>query len=130
LSTEGKRARLVDAQTNVKGPEENFGIAVLADQLAVNPAVHSPEQYVRAVRHAFERAGEQTIDEQFSIDISGIRFVGACTKVNQNGLVYYHGVFTTFLKGYILSLEVKAATPERVKQVAKSKVKFDPPRGK
>src|SRR5260370_37414966 len=44
VSSQGKRARLVDAQANSKNWEDKYEIAILADALADNPLVHSPEQ--------------------------------------------------------------------------------------
>src|SRR4029077_5372783 len=57
VSPEGKRARLVDVQNNSSNSQDKFEITVLADSLAANPLVHSPEQYARSVRHQFEKQG-------------------------------------------------------------------------
>jgi len=54
VSSEGKRARLVDVQANPDNWQDKFEIAALADTLAANLLVHSPEQYARSVRHQFE----------------------------------------------------------------------------
>jgi hypothetical protein len=123
LSADEKRARLVDAVA--KKFEDRYEIAILADQLSANPAIHSAEQYLRSVRHGLEREGEQTVDEKFTLEITGVQFVGATLKVTEDGVVHYRGIFTTLMKGYILNLDVAAATPERTKLLAKSKVRFD-----
>lgn len=124
VSSEGKRARLVDAQSNAKNWEEKFSIAILADALSANPLVHSPTQYVRSVRHQLEREGMATIQDETPIEISGLKFVQATMKVTEQGRTHYQAVYTTFLNGYILSLQVEAPTPERLNQIVLSMVKF------
>jgi len=124
VSTEGKRARLVDAQANSKNWEDKYEIAILADALAANPLVHSPEQYVRAVRHQLEKEGLVTVSEESSTEISGMHFVAAAVRVNDQDHSHYRGLYTTFLNGYILSLDVTAASPERLRTIVHSMVHF------
>jgi hypothetical protein len=124
VSSEGKRARLVDARLNGKNWEEKYSIAILADALSANPLVHSPTQYVRSVRHQLEREGMATVQEETSIEISGLKFVQATMKVTEQGRIHYQGMYTTFLNGYIFSLQVEAPTPERLNQIVLSMVKF------
>jgi hypothetical protein len=124
VSSEGKRARLVDAQANAKNREDKYEIAVLADLLAANPLIHSPEQYVRAVRHGLEREGLATVSQESPVDISGIHFVATTMRVSDEGNAYYRGLYTTFLNEYILSLDVTAASPERLTKIVQSMVHF------
>ena len=77
INEQGKRARLVDAEANSKVWEEHYEIAVLADSLAANPRIRSPEQYLRAVRRGLEKEGLRTIGEETSVEISGLRFAHA-----------------------------------------------------
>jgi hypothetical protein len=127
LSSQGKRARLVDAEANAKEWKDKFSIAVLADALSANLLVRSPEQYVRSVRHQLEREGLTTVQEESPIDISGVRFVQATMKTTEGGLAHYQGLYTTFLNGYILSLQVEAPSQERLKQIVLSMVSFKVP---
>jgi hypothetical protein len=129
ISSQGKRARLIDAEANAKKWEDKYSIAVLADALSANPLIHSPEQYVRSVRHQFEKEGMQTVEQESSIEISGLPFVQATMKTTQQGLMHYQGMYTTFLNGYILSLQVEAPSPERLRQIVLSMVQFKAPSG-
>jgi hypothetical protein len=125
VSSEGKRARLVDVENNASNFQDKFRIAVLADSLAANPLVHSPEQYARSVRYQFEKEGMETEKEESPIEISGLPFVRAILKVNEGGSTYYRAIYTTFLNGYILSLDVAGASPENIAQVVSRAVKFE-----
>jgi len=124
VSPNGKRARLVDAQAKAKGREDLYEIAVLADLLAANPLIHSPEQYVRAVRHGLEKEGLTTVSEESPTEISGVHFVSAVMKVTDQEHSHYRGLYSTFLNGYILSLDVTAASPERLTKIVQSAVHF------
>jgi hypothetical protein len=126
VSPEGKRAHLVNAQLNSSNWDEKYEIAILADALSANPLVRLPEQYVRSVRHQFEREGMTTIQEETPIEISGVKFVQATMKVMEEGRNHYQGMYTTFLNGYILSIQIQASTPERLNQIVLSMVKFKP----
>ena len=124
VSSEGKRARLIDVQNNSSNFQDKFEIAVLADSLGSNPLVHSPEQYARSVRHQFEKQGMETEKAESPIEVSGLPFVQAVLKVNEAGRSHYRAIYTTFLNGYILSLDVSASTPEKIAQVVTRAVKF------
>jgi uridylate kinase len=121
----GSRARLINAEANTKNFEDRYSIAILAAALSANPLVRSPEQYVRSVRHQFEqREGMSTVQEESAIEISGVRFVQATMKATEQGQTHYQGIYTTFLNGYILSIQVEAPTPERLQQIVLSMVKI------
>ena len=130
VNSAGKRARLVDVQNNSSSFRDKFEIAVLADSLAANPLVHAPEQYARSVRHQFEKQGMETEKAEsppglLRIDVSGLPFVQARLKVNERGSSHYRAIYTTFLNGYIVSLDVSAATPEKIAQLVTIAVKFE-----
>jgi hypothetical protein len=124
VSSDGKRARLIDVQANPDSWHDKFEIAVLADSLAANPQVHSPEQYVRAVHHQFEKQGMESEQTESPTEVAGLTFVRAVLKINDGGYVHHRAIYTTFLKGYILSLDVTAATPEKIEQVVAKTVQF------
>jgi hypothetical protein len=125
VSSEGKRARLVDVENNSSNSQDKFEIAVLADSLAANPLVHAPEQYARAVRHQFEKQGMETEKTESPVEVSGLPFVQTILKVNDGKSSHYRAIYTTFLNDYILSLDVSAATPEKIAQVVTRAVKFE-----
>jgi hypothetical protein len=126
VSANGKRARLIDAEANTMKYEDRYEIAILADALSANPLIRSAAQYVRSVRHEFEKEGMETVQEETPIDISGLHFVEATMKVTEQGRTHYRGMYTTFLNGYILSIDVTAASQERMKQIVLDTVHFKP----
>jgi hypothetical protein len=126
VNSAGHRARLIDAESNATNWEDKYSIAILAAALSANPLVHFPEQYVRSARHQFEqREGMSTVQEESPIEISGLRFVQATMKATDQGRTHYRGMYTTCLNGYILSLQVEARSPERLKQIVLTMVKFN-----
>lgn len=126
ISSKGERARLVDAECNAGKWEDKYEIAILADALSDHPGIYSPGQYLRSVRHEFEGEGLITVSIESPIKISAVPFVQATMKVPNQGLVHYQGMYTTFLNGYALSLEVQAPTPSRLKEIVESMVKVKP----
>jgi hypothetical protein len=124
ISSEGKRARLVVVQDNSSNFEDKFEIAVLADSLAANPLIHAPEQYVRSVRHQLEKEGMDTDKAETTLQVSGLPFVQAILKGNDGGHMHYRAIYTTFLNGYIFSLDVSAPNPEKIALVVKRAVKL------
>ena len=125
VSAEGKRARLIDVQANPDNWQGKFEIAVLADSLAANPLIHLPKQYVRAVRHQFEKQGMETEKGESPAEVADLTFVRAVLKVSDgSGHVHRRAIYTTFLKGYILSLDVSAATSEEIEQLVAKAVQF------
>jgi hypothetical protein len=126
VNSEGKRARLVDVQSIPDNWQDRFEIAVLADSLAANPLVHSPEQYARSVRHQFEKQGMETEKAESPTEVSGLWFMRGVLKISDGGHIRYRSIYTTFLKGYILSLDVSAATPEKIEQLVAKAVQIRP----
>lgn len=125
VNVEGRRARLVDALSKSHIWEKVYTFSILADLLSNRPLLQSTTQYVRSVRHQMEREGLQTIREEFPIEVSGIRFTGAVLKESDDrGRIHVRGIYSTFLNGYILSLDVTAPTEERLQQLVSSMVKF------
>jgi len=124
VSSEGARARLIDAQANAANWEDRYEIAILADALSANPLISSPAQYVRSVRHQLEKEGFETVETESPLEISGLRFVYATMKIGGQGHTRYRGVYTTFLKGYILSLDVSVGSTARLQSILKM-VKFE-----
>ncbi len=124
VSSQGARARLIDAEANADKWEDKYSIAVLADTLSDSPLIRSPDDYVRYVRRQFEKEGMTTVQEESPVEISGLRFVQAIMKVKEQGRTHYQGIYSTFLKGYMISLQVEATSPERLQQVILSVVDF------
>ena len=127
ISPQGKRARLIDVEANAKNWEDKYSIAILADALSANPLIHSPDQYLRSVRHQLEREGLVTVQEESPVEISGLRFFQATMKSGGPGPVHFQGMYTTFLNGYIVSLQVEAPSQSRLKEIL-AMVTFKAPR--
>jgi len=64
ISSEGKRARLIDAEANAKKWEDKYSVAILTDALSANPLIHSPAQYLRSARQQFQKEGLVTVQEE------------------------------------------------------------------
>jgi len=124
VSPAGTRARLIDLERNAARWDDRFEIAILADSRAANPLIRNPQQYVRAMRHQFERQGMITVRAESAVELSGVPFVRAILKMNESAAAHYRAIYSTFLKGYIVSLDVSAATPEKLDRVVASAVRF------
>jgi hypothetical protein len=124
VNRDAQRARLADASSNAKMGEKRYSVGLLVDAQAKNPLIHSPEQYIRAVRQQLQKDGLETVREEFPIDVSGVAFVGAVMKATVRGNVYYRGLYGTFLNGYILSFDIKADTPERLTTLISTVIRF------
>ena len=127
VSSEGQRARLVDAQANAANWDDRYEIAILADALSANPLITSPTRYVRNVRHQLEKEGFETVQTESAIEISGLKFIYATMKIAENGKTRYRRLYTTFLNGYILSLDVTVGSAARLESILKM-VRFEAPR--
>ena len=123
ISPQGKKARLIAAEANAEKWEDKYSIAVLADALSVHPSVRSPEQYLRGVQSHFQGLGSVLVQDSTPVEVSGIRFVRMILKAGGER-PHYQGMYTAFLKGYILTLQIEAPSPERLTQIVQSTVHF------
>jgi len=121
VNVEGRRARLVNIVYDSPEGAKNYTIGLLADSLENYPKGMSTTVYVRSVRHQLERDGLITEREEFPITISGMGFIGAVLKVPEKpNFGYRRGIYSIFLNGYVISLEVQARNEERIQQVLSS----------
>jgi len=91
--------------------EKRYSVGLLVDALAKNPLIHSPEQYIRAVRHQLAEGRLGNGFGRVPIDVSGVAFVGAVMKVTVRGNVYYRGLYGTFLTAIFSALTSKQTLP-------------------
>ena len=127
VNVEGRRARLVNIVCDSPDGAKNYTIGLLADSLENYPKGMRTTVYVRSVRHQLERDGLLTEREEFPTKISDMAFVGAVLKVPEKpDFGYRRGIYSTFLNGYVVSLEVQARDEERIQQVLSSAVKLSP----
>ena len=123
----GKRARLIDAQTNADN-DGKYEISILADERSVYPPSLTLQQYVSSVRHQFEKDGAKTVQQEFPIEVSGLHFVGATVQIAEKGKeTHYLGIYSTFLNGYVLSLEPEATSEGQLRQIVLTMVHFNTP---
>jgi hypothetical protein len=122
-----QRARLVDALCDSTDWDSKYSIGVVADSLAVNPQIKLPTDYLNIFRHRFEKEGEQMVGEESAVDIAGVKFVAAVLKSADTGRTHFHGVYVAFQRGYIVLLDVTAASPERLNKVLADCVKWKKP---
>jgi hypothetical protein len=115
LSPVGKRARLIDVQADADNWDDKFEIAVLADLMTQHPQIQSSKQYIHSLRQSFEKQGMETYKESSTI-VSNLPFAYVVMKINNRTQIHYRAIYTTLLKGYIFSLDVSAATPEKVSE--------------
>ena len=57
ISSEGKRARLIDAEANAKKWEDKYSVAILTDALSANPLIHSPRSTSGVLVSSFKKKG-------------------------------------------------------------------------
>jgi hypothetical protein len=122
----GQRARLLQVLAKPAKWDDTYTFAVLADALGNYPQLQSAAHYVRSVRHQLEKEGMPTVRDEFAIVISGIQFSGTILQEHiESGRKYYRGLFATFRNGYILSFDVEAASPDKVKEMVTRLVRFE-----
>lgn len=127
VNVEGRRARLVNIVYDSSQGAMNYTFGLMADSLENYPKDMPPSTYVRSVRHQLERDGLITDREEFPIVISGVPFTGAILKVPESANSgYYRGIYSTFLNGYVVSLEVQSGSEERLQQLLPTVVKITP----
>jgi len=123
VNNKGQFARLLQIESKPTSWENTYALAVLADALAINPQVQSPLQWVRSVRHKLEQGGLPTVQEEFPITIAGEQFTGAILQPQVNDRKIYRGIFAAFRNDYVLTFDVEAASPDRVKKLVTELVK-------
>jgi len=123
ISPEGKRARLVYAQRDAATWADKYSVALLADALSANPSIKSPEQYLRIVRHNFEHEGLVTAQEETATKISGVPFIKVVMKT-RDSKPHFQAMYSSFLKGYIFSVQIEAPSVERAQQIVDTLITF------
>lgn len=104
---------------------DKYSLDVRLDELIGHQQFHSPAEYVRSAREQFEARGFSILREEFPIDISGIEFTGMAMKgKNTSAEEVYRGIYSTFRLGYVLTLDVEAATETGLNEIVTSRVHF------
>jgi hypothetical protein len=125
LDEQGRNVRLVEAVSNGPKREDMYAILILADRLSNYPTLKSRSEYVVGIRNQLEQEGaKRSRQDLFPYIISDVEFTGAMLR-EPDGLQsdHFRGIFTTVMKGYVLSLDIAATSEAQVLKIASS-IKF------
>lgn len=118
---QGRNVRLVDAVVAGQKREDRYTISVLADRLSNYPELKSRKEYIEGIASQLGHTGIKTIRDPFPYVISGVEFVGIILQESDGAnLSHFRGMFSTPMKGYILSLDIAAANEGQVLKIASS----------
>ena len=115
--------RLVDATLNSRNRAEAFSLSVIADRISNYPELKSQSAYVGHVSTMVGSRGAKTAHKEFPYIISGTQFMGTILKEPdgvQQEPSHFHGIFSTPMKGYWLTLDITAPTEQQVLKLASS----------
>jgi len=121
VDEQGRHVRLVEAVAGAQKREDMYAISILADRLPNYPQLFSRSEYVATITGQLKREGAKTTRDSFRYVISGVEFVGSIMQESDGpSTSHFRGIFSTVMKGYFLSLDVAAASEERVLEIASS----------
>jgi hypothetical protein len=76
-------------------------------------------EYVSGASAQARREGAQSIHENFAYLISGIEFTGTTLEIPDGAnSKHFQGIFTTTMKGYLLTISVTAVSEQKVLDLA------------
>jgi hypothetical protein len=114
-------ARLVDAVARSQNHDDRYSVSILVESLSNYPNLKSLDDYVEQVSAQFKREGTERARDDFPYTISGIVFVGAVFKIHDGSdASHFRAIFSTVMKGYLLSLDVTAAKEQQALTIASS----------
>lgn len=127
VDDQGRNVRLVDAVAGAQKRDDSYAISILADRLSNYPDLKSRKDYVEHITALLlGQTGAKRSRDSFPFVISGVEFVGLIWKEpDKPGASHFRGVFSTVMKGYVLSLDIAATSEEKVLQIASS-IEFKP----
>lgn len=118
---QGRNVRLVDAVVSAPKRQEMYTISILADHLSNYPKLKSRTEYVEGISGQLQREGAKRSRDDFPYLISGVEFVSTILQESDGpDMSHFRGIFSTVMKGYVLSLDVAAASEEQVLKIASS----------
>lgn len=119
----GTAVRLVDAVSDGHDRAATYTISLIADRLSNYPQLKSPSDYVHQISSRFLAEGVTTSRDVFPYIISDIQFTGMILKepeASRPGPYHFRGIFSSPLKGFMLSLNITAGTEKQVLRLASS----------
>ena len=103
-----------------------YTISILADRLSNYPTLKSRTEYVDGTSSQLEREGAKRSRDDFPYVISGVEFTGVMLRESDGpDLSHFRGIFSTVIKGYVLSLDIAATSEGQVLKTASS-IEFKP----
>jgi TonB family protein len=123
VDNQGRNVRLVDAVVRAQKREDRYAISILADRLSNYPDLKSRKDYVEHMTAQLmgRQTGAKRSRDPFPYVISGIEFVGMILQEpDESGTSHFRGMFSTVMKGYILSLDIAATSEQKVLKSASS----------
>jgi hypothetical protein len=105
----------------------NYTVTIRANSRENYPKEMTLTDYIGKVRREMEKEGLVIEREGVPIVISGVQFTGVVVVVRERpNSGYYRGIYSSFMNGYAVSLDVQSRTEERLQQILSSSVKIDP----
>jgi hypothetical protein len=131
ISVGKRQARLIDAVYDSgvpeRGPKENYTLSLLVESQENFPKGTTTEQYGRYVRHHMEADNVKIYREEFPLTIQGVSFVGTVFRFFERAnFGYYRALYSTFLNGYFVTIEVQCGGEERLQELLSSAIKITP----
>lgn len=110
------KAQLLEA-VNARGPREHLHNFVIIVHSTDIPGLRSISQYVRSVRHMYEREGLETVTGEVPVKFAGHQFVQSILRHNDPAKRFYRGISCTMLNDYIFGFWVEGASETEVRKL-------------
>ncbi|MGO9369492.1 MAG: energy transducer TonB [Terriglobales bacterium] len=121
VDDQGRNVRLVDAVAGTGNREDMYTISILADRLSNYPELKSRAEYVEGISGHLTREGAKRNRDTFPYVISGVDFVATILQESDSSdMSHFRGIFSTVMKGYVLSLDIAAPSEDQVLKIASS----------
>jgi len=108
---------------NAKAGDQQYAFAIIAhsDDIA---GLESTSQFVRSVRHSFEREGYETLVAEARVVIGGHEFIQSNLKMKDKD--YWKSVLCTRTKGYLFGFWMESPTKQQIEKLTDlaGRVKF------
>lgn len=127
VNVSSRIARLVDVTYDSPDGAKNYTLGFLANSLENYPKDMSMADYLHRARRELEKEGLVIKREEVPVVISGIHFTGVVVLVRDKpNSEYYRGIYSSFMKGYIVAFDVQCGSEDRLQQLLASAVKINP----
>lgn len=126
IDDKGRNVRLIDAVAGAQTREDMYTISILADRLSNYPDLKSRTEYVEGISRQLQREGAKRNRHTFPYIIADVEFVATILQESgSSDMSHFRGIFSTVMKGYVLSLDISATSEDQVLKIASS-IEFKP----